>query len=338
MRFDFCTKLFKFLFPPPSRPPQVEEMAATGSEPFRHCLNTKSRRKTDVQCPLAATHGEFCSRHYKNPHRFTKPAQQRVYTRSEHTAARKLQTFWRNRYAYIRFIQQGPAANAISLAMNDTELYTLDSITTITPLYFFSFADEKKNIWAFDIRSFAHLIAGGKPPSNPYTREGMSQTTHRRLRERLAWLRKRNYSIIHIQTDQLTAEQFWNQKVLDIFMKIEALGYLVNCDWFHGLSCEGQKGFYSSLFTTWYVKLGLTNEQKRTIIPGHQTNLFKFAPDEHAHKDVKWWAKINLNLIDAFISRAEDIENRKLGATYVLMGLVEASDDAAEAFPWLCAD
>ena len=54
--------------------------------------------------------------------------------------------------------------------------------------------------------------------------------------------------------------------------------------------------------------------------------------------DVKWWAKINLNLIDAFVSRAEDIENRKLGATYVLMSLVEASEDAAEAFPWLCAE
>lgn len=337
MRFDFCTKLFKFLFPAPSRPPTIERMA-TDAESFRHCLNVKSRRKTDVQCPLSATHGEFCSRHYKNPHRFTKPAQQRVYTRSEHTAARKLQMFWRNRYAYIRFIQQGPAANAYSLATNDTELYTLDSITTITPLYFFSFADEKKNIWAFDIRSFAHLMAGGRSPSNPYTRENMSIATHQRLRTRLAWLRKRRYSTMHIQTDQLTAEQFWNQKVLDVFMKIEAFGYLVNCDWFHGLSQLGQRNLYSTLFHLWYLKLGLTPQQKQMIVPGHQNALFKFAPTENAHRDIKWWTKINLTLIDAFVSRAEDIENRKLGATYVLMGLVEASDDAAEAFPWLCAE
>jgi hypothetical protein len=337
MRFDFCTKLFKFLFPPPSRPPQVEGMA-TESDHFRHCINVKSRRKTDVQCPLAATHGEFCSRHYKNPHRFTKSQQQRVYTRSEHTAARKLQIFWRNRYALIRFIQQGPAANAINLATNDTELYTLDPITTITPLYFFSFADEKKNIWAFDIRSFAHLMAGGKPPSNPYTRESMATLTHKRLRNRLAWLRRRNYSIIHIQTEQLTAEQFWNQKVLDVFMKIEAFGYLVNCEWFQGLSHIGQRNLYATLFNLWYIKLGLTTQQKRTIVPGHQNALFKFAPTQNEHRDVKWWAKINLTLIDAFISRAEDIENRKLGATYVLMGLVEASEDAAEAFPWLCAE
>jgi hypothetical protein len=342
MRFDLCIKLFKFFFPDnpgEEEEAEVEGMAVQPSQAssFRQCLNIKSRSNPDVQCSLAATHGEFCSRHFKKPRRYIRPSI-RVYTRSEHIAARKLQNFWRKRYALLRFCAQGPASNLPSLATNETELYTLDPITAITPLYFFSFADEKKNIWAFDIRSFCHVMLGGKPPSNPYTRDLLTSMTLQKIRTRISWLRRRKYPTLHIQMDQLSAEQYWNQKVLDVFMKIEGLGYLVSCDWFHSLKVEDHHKFYGHLFHLWYVGLGLTPDQKKKIVPGHQgreTALFKFPPTENRHREQHWWAKINLSLIESFITRSEDPENRKLGALYVLTALVDVSEDAADAFPWL---
>ena len=38
----------------------------------RKCANTKNRKTLDVQCALNATHGDFCSRHWKHPQRFIK--------------------------------------------------------------------------------------------------------------------------------------------------------------------------------------------------------------------------------------------------------------------------
>jgi hypothetical protein len=52
-------------------------------------------------------------------------------------------------------------------------------------------------------------------------------------------------------------------------------------------------------------------------------------------KTKAWWEKKNLALIEAFIGRAQDKEQRKLGAMYVLMALVQASRPAARALPWI---
>ena len=48
-----------------------------------------------------------------------------------------------------------------------------------------------------------------------------------------------------------------------------------------------------------------------------------------------WWEKQNLNLISSFVTRAQDKENKKLGAMYVLMALVQVSSTAARALPWV---
>jgi hypothetical protein len=52
-------------------------------------------------------------------------------------------------------------------------------------------------------------------------------------------------------------------------------------------------------------------------------------------KTKAWWEKKNLALIEAFIGRAQDKEQRKLGALYVLMALVQASRPAARALQWI---
>jgi hypothetical protein len=123
-------------------------------------------------------------------------------------------------------------------------------------------------------------------------------------------------------------------------LKIEALGYYVSCDWFQELSLEQHIVMYGRLFTLWHVRLGLTPQEKSTIVPGHETGplagrLFKFTPDRVPHKERAWWEKHNLALIETFVTRAENKEHRKLGALYFLMGLVQVSRPAARALPWV---
>ena len=302
---------------------------------FRKCLNGKSRANPDIQCTLSASHGDYCSRHWKNPKPFRKsPPPTRVFSRSDKVAIKKIQTFWRRHIPLYRYLQQGPAANSYSLAVNDTELYSLDSIHTVPKHYFISFSDERKSVWAFDVRTIVQTMATGFPSENPYTREKLLDRAVERIHSRIAWLRSRKYPILHMNNDVLTAEQTWNHTVLNIFLKIEALGYYASCDWYHKLTLSQHMSFYNSIFVLWEYRLGLTRADKDRVVPGHE-NLFRFQPSDMPMKSAHWWEKNTLTIMEAFITRSPEKEQQKLGAMYVLMALTRVSRRVAEAFPWL---
>lgn len=304
-------------------------------------MNIKSRKNPDTQCPLSAIQGEYCSRHTKNPRPFrsSKKAEiHKVTTRSEVAAARRIQKFWRIMRPLYMFKTQGPAIHCKRVATNQTELYTLDPIEDISPLYFISVSDARKCIWAFDIRSIVTTMASGAALHNPYTRDLYTEHAKERIHNRIEWLRSRKYQIRYVTTDVFTPAQIWNHKVLDAFLKIEALGYYVSCDWYTSFRLHDHILFYKRLFTLWEWRLGLTRLQKEHIIPGYMTEpnqLFRFDPTEVPPKSLHWWERTNLALIERFLTSAADKEQNKLGAMYVLMAMTHVSSDAAEAMPWL---
>lgn len=311
----------------------------------RQCANIKSRKNPDVQCPLLASHGDYCSRHTKNPRPFKPPAVQpvadRVYTRADHAAATKLQRFWRTWAPRIASRRQGPAATDRSISNNATELYTLEPLARIPALFLFSFADDRRQVWSFDIRSLSQLFSIGQLTTNPYTREPIPTKALAAIRARLDWLRKRKYATMHTSGDVLTQEQLWNQKVLDVFMKLDALGYYVSCDWFHGMTIVDHRDFYKYMYQLWYWRLGLSMQDRDLLVPGHATGsqkLFRWAPEQMiggAAAKKHWWEKVNLALIQTFLTGAAEKERQRLGAMYIVMGLVHVSADAARAFPWV---
>jgi hypothetical protein len=216
----------------------------------------------------------------------------------------------------------------------------MEPIATIPKLFFFSYADSQKNIWSFDVRSLIHMFSQGQILQNPYTREPFPERVVTRFRARHDWLRARKYVLFYGVEETITAEQEWNQKVLDVFMRIEALGYLLSTSWFQELTLANQQSFYRNLFQLWFVRLGLTSAQREEVCPKWsqgETRIFKKNPDEteKSHKDIKWWRKQNLALIESLVSRGQLKSSRGLGAMYVLMSLVQVSEQAAEAYPWI---
>ena len=208
------------------------------------------------------------------------------------------------------------------------------------PVEFFremmSFADERKSIWIFDTRTLVHSMATGFPSQNPYTRDELTEVAKARIHRRITWLRSRKYHTLHINTDVLTPEQIWNQAVLDVFLKIEALGYYVSCDWYHDLSIQSHVLFYKALFRLWEQQLGLSRAEKEKIVPGYTvTRLFRYDASDMLEKSKNWWAKKNLALIEAFATRGHHKEEQKMGAMYALMALVQVSRPAAIALPWI---
>lgn len=307
---------------------------------LRKCQNIKSRKHSSAQCQSAATHGDFCSRHAKNPIRFQskKPSilLNRVLTRSEHQAVLQIQRFWKKWAARQRYLRQGPSSNYREISQNSTEVYTLENLNSIPSVFFFSFADSSKSIWSFDIRSLSHLLREATEPQNPYTRQLLTPDTLEKVHKRLLWLRKRKYPTLHETGENLTQEQLWNQKVLDVFFKMDALGYRASCRWFDEMERDDHEVFYSRFYRLWTYQLGLSQQEKENILPGN-TKIFKTTPERTimANHDIKWWRRTNLNLILEFITKGTTKSHQSLGALYVLMSIVQAVPEAAEAYPWV---
>lgn len=311
---------------------------------LRRCANIKSKKHKDQPCSFPATLGDFCARHAKNPNRFIqkeKAVPETVLTRSSARSIKTIQQFWRVWSGRNRYRRQGPAANVRQMASNSTEVYSLDSLDSIPLIYFFSFADETKNIWAFDIRSLSHLVTEGNEIQNPYTRLILSSEILQKIHSRILWLRQRKYAILYATGENLTQDQIWNQKVLDVFFKMEHLGYRASCRWFDQMNLSDHILFYRRMHRLWMYQLGLTAAEKEAIVPGYNTSmskLFRLSPDrvETQNHDLRWWRRSNLNLILEFLTRAPQKSQQGLGALYVLMGLVQVVPDAAEAYPWVC--
>jgi len=340
---NLCNKLLFFVLSIFSGQDSVErDMESTEGSSVRICGNIKSKRHPDKQCEQAASHGDFCFRHWKRPHRYVplQESQPKRLTRQTIREAVRIALWWKQIFPLHKFNKQGPAINNRSVAENETEVYSMDSVNEIPSLYFFSFADANKHIWAFDIRSLSHLMAAGRPLNNPYTRESIDELTTQKIRDRVSWLRTRKYPLLYIQGESLTPEQHWNQRVLDVFMKMESLGYLSASSWFEQLSLRENRFFYKFLFELWTFRLGLTAQEKEGIVPRHSksdTKLFKQTPEMlfTRNHDLHWWKKTNLNAMNTLLTRSTDKTKQALGALYILMALVQVSDEAAEAYPWI---
>jgi len=180
----------------------------------------------------------------------------------------------------------------------------------------------------------------GELKANPYNRENFSEPIINKIRNRITWLRSRKYSVFFPVGVDLTSDQIWRQKILDIFMKIESYGFYVSCDWFTEMSIEDHKTFYRTLYMNWFHRLGLTHAEREKIVPQYMSEkkkLFRYNPDlfsgQRTHTK-HWWEKLNLSLAEAFLTRSPDKENLKLGAMYCVMGLVAINEKAADVFPY----
>jgi len=308
----------------------------------RLCANIRSRKLPDVRCPCHATHGEFCTRHYKNPTRFQeKSSLVTVPTHIQIVAATKLQRWWKYSVGYRRFFKQGPATNEPSVSENQTDIYSLDPIGSIPLLYRWSYADSKRHIWLFDIRSLSmtRIQTVHEALLNPYTREQVPEQSERHFQERCTWLRTKKYCLVHSTDTELTPDQLWHQRILDVTMKYDMLGYHTCLHWFEELNLRQLAGFYIELWELWYYRLQLNPAVKNQVVPNWNrpdSLLFKWNPMEVLNRnEKKWWQRVVLELLDKLVSSATLKEHKILGALYGMTAFAIVSHQVRQYYPWL---
>jgi hypothetical protein len=208
-------------------------------------------------------------------------------------------------------------------------------------LYRWSYVDYRKHLWLFDIRSLSMTRAQDSQESllNPYTREPIDEKWAKHYQERCAWLRSKKYCLVHTFDTEMTPEQLWHQKILDVTMKYDVLGYHTCLNWFEELNPYRLILFYQELFELWYYRLNLSNEVKELVVPNWMKAdkmLFKWSPAEIQFRTEKrWLQKVILELLDRLVSSAQLKEHKILGALYGMTAFAIISPRVRQHYPWL---
>lgn len=254
---------------------------------------------------------------------------------SQTDAASRIQRLWCRFRLKKRFTFQGPATNFPECADNETELWSLAPVATIPLLYRWSYADAKKHIWIFDIRSL-HAMLRTDTAQNPYTREAFPDTALAHFQKRSAWLRKQKYCLEHTEEETLTPDQIWHQTLLDMTLKYDALGYYFCIHWFERLRAAQLIQLYVELMELWFFRFNLPPAVKQQIVPQWNTTnlLFRYSPPELVGNDLRRLQTRLVEVLDKLVS-APTKELQSRGAIVGLTGLAFVSPLVAAHYTWL---
>ena len=301
------------------------------------CIHVKSKNNPGKQCEHEASKGTFCAIHdrCKKKNIWVRPLA--ILTRTQRVSGAKILRFLRNATCGQQRKRHGPAYFTPTIATNDTDIYTLDSVTTIPLTYRFSYIDSKKNLWLFDSRFLMGSMQYEPTPMNPFTQEEIPGEALTRLQALSEYLQKYSLPLLYISEETLSPEQRWNQKVLDVFLRIRIHGYGVNVMWFESMNISTHTRFYTRLYELWTSQLQLTEEDKERIVPHHTLSLFTQHPNRLIYKPhtLKWWMKHNLSVMHTLLTASPEKGNQGCGALYILSALSHVNPDVALAFPWL---
>ena len=297
------------------------------------CKSIRSVKKQNLRCEAKATRGEFCARHNKSRVIWTSSM---IYTLKQKKAHKIIYRFWNQNCKRHSYRIHGPCFFDNSLSHNDTDMATLGSLKTIPHIYHFSYIDPSGKAWTFDIRFIIQMLHYGNQLMNPYTQEVFLPNIINRINRLSENLRAAKFPILYVD-DELTPDQLWNQKVLDVFLKLNSLGFGSNILWFDSLNVRGHILFYTNLYNLWHTNLDLTHEDRERIVSGYSSGrapLFRWNPEslERVRVELKWWRKTNLGLMNSFLKRGQDPSK---GALYILTALANSSRGCGESYSWL---
>ena len=301
------------------------------------CIHVKSKKEPEKQCDRLATNGTLCKIHDRCKRKLIWKRPTAMLTRTQRAAGSKIISFLRKITWLTRRKRHGPAYFTPLISNNETDIYTLDSVSTIPLTYRFSYADEKKNVWLFDSRFLMGSMQYERNVINPFTQEEIPPLVLSRLQSLSEFLQRHSLPLLYVTEDTLTPEQRWNQKVLDVFLRIRTHGYGVNVIWFESMNISMHSRFYTRLYDLWNVELLLTEQDKERIVPGHSNTLFIHHPNRlmYAYHTLKWWMKYNLSVMHILLTASPEKGNRGCGALYILTALAQVNPDVALAYPWL---
>jgi hypothetical protein len=129
-----------------------------------------------------------------------------------------------------------------------------------------------------------------------------------------------------------------DQRIIHLFMEIDNLGSYTNSKWFSDLYLDQFIIYYKYLYSLWNLSVTIPRETKNNIcICGNPFDGVRELLDNSLLITVDRETAIEtcLFVMENLLYGSLNIEYRKLGMMYILIGLTNVSIHAREAMPWL---
>lgn len=245
----------------------------------------------------------------------------------------KIQRFFRHYIVKKINRLRGPACLDRSICVNETDFFTMDSVTKIAPQQFYSFKDKNGFIYGFDILSLWQLFLnpdGGV--NNPYNMQPFPATTYNNLLK-LIRLSPNTINIV-IKNDAIDLEKELDFRIISLFQFINSLGHYTNHRWFNNLNNIQIINWCSGLSDIWFYRAQISNQVKARIYP-HGNPFISLTRPLSTNMSLYTLRKTCVGICENLIYSGINNDDKNMGAYYVLTSLTLQSSDAAVALPWL---
>ena len=183
------------------------------------CISCKSQTSIE-RCPNRAITGlNFCGKHVRSP---TKRLWHVVNELD--VKASLIQKFWRGYTVRFRLKLAGPGVLKRSVCHNDEDIVSFESKEKQHPFEFFSFEEEGK-VWWFDVLSMIGCLNSNLHPTNPYTRQPLTNDTRRRLRAIYKYRVHNRLPIVHQPATKKNYEELIEHQWMKIVQVIHENGF-----------------------------------------------------------------------------------------------------------------
>jgi hypothetical protein len=248
-----------------------------------------------------------------------------------------IQHAWR-RYLFKQYNKlRGPARFNRSLCVNETDFFTMDNLTDIPYVQFFSFRDSDNMIYGCDIMSIYTLFQKGFDTkiANPYNRNVFGKNIKKNMMK-LIWLSKLFKEEMNFKANEPeVVQQNISGRVAALFHEIDILGNYTNHQWFLALGHSGVVRFMVELNDIWSYRANLSDQVKRDICPNHRDLFRAMYMIDMRIMPLAMVQDMALIAMEMLIRDGINHDSRCLGANYVLCALTLVSTEAATALPWL---
>jgi len=327
-----------------------------------HCMARKADHK---QCPNSKKIGDYCKMHSDKPNiiridtpiiikpkrsynkkteLITNPLpikkdipkyNDEIYLRSIEKI-NKIKLTWRL-HSYRKYnLLRGPALWRRELCNNEEDMYSTDSITSITPINFFSLLDDDNFIYGFHIETIYKYIEANsnkKEINNPYNNKPIANTIIDDIKLLYKYSKMQN-GFKNIENELPTTPEFIiRSRVLKVFQKMDELNNYTDIDWFLKLTHLELLKFIHLLRDLWGYRMELSNKNKLSIT---ETGLI-FSKMPELYKKLKFH-DLRIEILDELeklVFQGKTRDDQYLGSLVILTGLVDISSKCSMAYPWL---
>jgi len=231
-----------------------------------------------------------------------------------------------------------------SICKNDTDFATLDPLVEIPFNQFFSFIDDDGNVYGFDIISFNSLLHTTTPYHeiknlkilNPYNRKPIDKSTMLTFNNNINIARKiKMEQVTVLKIEVIDPKKQLELTIIGLFQDINELGNYADSNWFSNLSKFMTIVFIREMYDIWHYRAQLTPILMRTIVPPHGNPFVEMNFQLVQNQTEEQVRRQAVRIMEYLVKSSNQVDNRSLGAYYILAALTLVSDDARNALPWL---